>query len=90
MTHNTADCNKYEKHGSLKPNFKKSSSHPGSKLNQNFAQALKEGFTKMTKILKDKKSKTKHSHNDSDADWLIGWVSTGELELLEIKSKKQS
>ena len=56
MTHNTANCNKYKKNRFLKPNYKKSGSQTGSKLNQNFAQVLKEGFAKMTKILKDKKT----------------------------------
>ena len=42
----------------------------------------------MTKILKDKKPTKKGSIKDNDSDWLIGWGSTGELELEEIKPKK--
>ena len=68
MTHNTADCNKYKKKGSLKPNFKKSGSHTGSKKNQNFTTILKEGFAKMTKILKNKKPNMKRSIEGSNSN----------------------
>ena len=89
MTHNTADCNKYKKNRSIKPNFKKSGSHTGSKLNQNFTQVLNKGFAKKTKILKDKTPNKKRSIKDSDSDWLIGWGSTSESELVGKKRKKR-
>ena len=68
MTHNTANCKKYGKDGSLKKGFKKPSGQSDSKGNQNFAQVLKQGFAKMTKILKDKKlvgeGQTEETHSE--------------------------
>ena len=88
MTHNTADCKKFGKYGSLKKGFKKPNGQSDPKGNQNFATILKEGFAEMTKILKDKKLSKKRTIKDSDSDWLIRWGSTGELELVENKPKK--
>ena len=68
MSHNTADCKKYSKDGSLKKGFKKPNSQADPKGNQNFATILKEGFVEMTKILKDKKFTKKRMINDSDSD----------------------
>ena len=88
MTHNTANCKKYGKDGSIKKCFKKPSSQSDSKK-QNFATILKEGFAELTKILKDKKPSKKRTIEDSaDSNWLIGWSSTRELELVENKPKK--
>ena len=86
MTHNTANCKKYDNEGSLKKGFKKLSSQSDSKK-QNFATILKEGFTEMTIIMKDTKPIKKHMRIVIPAD-LIGWGSTGELELVETKPKK--
>ena len=58
MSHNTADCKKYSKDGSLKKGFKKPDGPGKSKDFQNFAtiikEGVKEGVAEATKILKDK------------------------------------
>ena len=59
MTHNTADCKKYGKEGSLKKRFKKPNGQSDPNGNQNFATIFKEGFTKLAEILKDKKPSKK-------------------------------
>ena len=68
MTHNTGNCKKYGNNGSLKKGFKKSGGQADYKMNQNFSQVVKDGFAEMTKILKEKKSDKKCSHNNSDSD----------------------
>ena len=58
MSHNTADCKKYSKDGSLKKGFKKPDGPGKSKDFQNFAtiikEGVKEGVAEATKIFKDK------------------------------------
>ena len=68
MSHNTADCKKYSKDGSLKKGFKKPNGQGNPKGNQNFATILKEGFAEMTKMLKDKKPSKKSTIDNSDSD----------------------
>jgi hypothetical protein len=69
-THNTGDCKKFDAGGSLKEGF-----HPRKKSdrNKNFAQIIKDGFTKVTKAFKkdlmkasQKEKKRKHG-SDSDS-----------------------
>ena len=68
MTHNTGDCKKYSKDGSLKKGFKKSSGQTEPKGNQNFMTILKEGFAETTKILKDKITNKKSTIGNSDSN----------------------
>ena len=63
MTHNTGNCKKYGKDGSLKKGFKKSGGQAEPKGNQNFVTILKEGFAEMTKILKDKKPSNRNERS---------------------------
>ena len=63
MSHNTADCKKYGKDGSLKKGFKKPEGQGNPKGNQ-FATILKEGFAEMTKLLKDQKRAIEDTYTD--------------------------
>ena len=65
-THNTDDCKKFGRDGSMKKGFKKPNGQSDPKGNQNFAAILKEGFVEMTKILKEKKPSKKRTIKDSD------------------------
>jgi hypothetical protein len=63
MTHNTSECNKYEKDGTEKASFRatkkgKKKSYPS---NQNFA-ALTEKIEKLEKELKKSKKRGKNCH----------------------------
>ena len=68
MSHNTANCKKYGKDGSLKKGFKKPNGQLYPKGSKNFATILKDGFAEMTKILKDKKPSKKRTIEDSDSN----------------------
>ena len=59
MSHNTADCKRYSKDGSLKKGFKK----PEGQGNQSFVTIMKE-VAEVKKMLKDKKRTV--DDNDSD------------------------
>ena len=50
MTHNTGDCKKYKKGGTLKAGFQPKKGK--SDRNENFAQVMKDGFGKVTKAFK--------------------------------------
>ena len=71
-TNNTGDCKKYDKGGTLKAGFKPKGK---SDRNDNFAQIIKDGFTKVTKaVTKDLKKdsckgekKRKHKSEDSES-----------------------
>ena len=67
-THNTGDCKKYDAGGTLKAGF-----HPKkgrSDRNKNFAQAMKDGFAKVTKAFKKdlKKASQKERKRKHDSD----------------------
>ena len=71
-THDTSECRKFTKDGTLKPGFKPK----GGKAKSNdhiFAQVKKEGFTKVTKAFKKdlkkarKEKKRKQENSDSDS-----------------------
>ena len=68
MSHNTADCKRYSKDGSLKKGFKKPDGLGKSKEFQNFAtiikEGVKEGVAEATKILKDKKRPRDDNYSD--------------------------
>ena len=87
MTHNTGNCKNYYKKGSLKKVFKKSNGKSDSKMNQNFAWFIKNGFAELTKSLKDKKSNKKLICNNSDSEWPIESGSTGDWVYVENNSK---
>ena len=60
MSHNTADCKRYSKDGSLKKGFKKPDGHGNPKGNQSFATfvtKLDERFAAMTDAIKDMNKK---------------------------------
>ena len=63
MSHNTADCKKYGKDGSLKKGFKKPEGQGNPKGNQ-FATILKEGLAEVTKLLKDQKRAIEDTYTD--------------------------
>ena len=77
MSHNTANCKRYGKDGSLKKGFKKPDGQANPKGNQNFATILKEGFAEVTKMLKDKRPRKNAQSKIVILIDSLGWVVPG-------------